>query len=95
MQENRQELEQNLNTLKDRRKVDTLLECLLFLAKYHKRETSAESLKFDLPIHNRSFNVDMFVKSANRIGLVSKIVKRKIHKLTKLALPSVLILEKK
>lgn len=92
--QDREELEQNLNSLKDRRKVDTLLECLLFLAKYHKRETSAESLKFDLPIHNRSFNVDMFVQSANRIGLISKIVKRDIAKLTKLALPAVLILDK-
>ncbi|PLY04685.1 MAG: type I secretion system permease/ATPase [Arcobacter sp.] len=71
------------------------MECLLFLAKYHKRATSPESLKFDLPIHNRSLDIDMFVKSSARIGLVSKIVKRKIHKLTKLALPAVLILEKK
>lgn len=93
MQE-KNEVEQNLNTLKDRREVDTLLECLLFLAKYHKRETSAESLKFNLPIHNRSLNIDMFVDSASRIGLVSKIVKREITKLTKLALPAVLLLEK-
>ena len=93
MQENK-DLEQNLNTLKDRREVDTLLECLLFLAKYHKRETSAESLKFNLPTHKRSLSVDMFVESGNRIGLVSKIVKRKITKLTKLALPAVLILDK-
>lgn len=82
------------NSLKDRRTVDTLLECLLFLAKYHKRETSAESLKFNLPIHNISMNLDMFVESAGRIGLVSKIVKREITKLTKLALPAVLLLEK-
>ncbi len=93
--EDKQEIEQNLNTLKDRRKVDTLLECLLFLAKYHKREASAESLKFNLPIHNKSLNLDMFVQSSNRIGLISKVVKRKITKLTKLALPAVLLLEKK
>ncbi len=86
-------LEENFNNLKDRRRVDTLLECLLFLAKYHKRETSAESLKFNLPVHNRSLNIDMFVESASRIGLASKIVKRKITKLTKLALPSVLLLD--
>lgn len=86
--------EENLNTLKDRRTVDTLLECLLFLSKYHKREASAESLKFNLPIHNRSLDVDMFVQSSQRIGLVCKIVNRKIEKLTKLALPSVLLLEK-
>ena len=93
MQDNK-ELEQNLSTLKDRREVDTLLECLLFLSKYHKRETSSESLKFNLPTHNKSLSVDMFVESANRIGLVSKIVKRKITKLTKLALPAVLLLDK-
>ena len=92
--QDKQELEENLTTLKDRREVDTLLECLLFLAKYHKRETSAESLKFNLPIHNRSFDVNMFVQTSNRIGLISKIVKRKIHKVTKLALPAVLLLEK-
>ncbi len=92
--QDKNEIEQNLNTLKDRREVDTLLESLLFLAKYHKREASAESLKFNLPIHNKSFNVDMFVSSANRIGLVSKIVRRDIIKLTKLALPSVLLLKK-
>ncbi len=92
--QNKQETDQNLGLLKDRRTVDTLLECLLFLAKYHKRETSAESLKFNLPTHNRSLNVDMFMQSAKRIGLVSKIVKRDITKLTKLALPSILLLDK-
>ena len=80
-EENRKE--ENLNTLKDRRTVDTLLECLLFLSKYHKREASSESLKFNLPIHNRSLDVDMFVQSAQRIGLVCKIVDRKVEKLTK------------
>lgn len=79
--EDRDLTEQNLTTLKDRRTVDTLLECLLFMAKYHKRETSEHSLKFNLPVHNRSLNVDMFVQAANRIGLVSKIVKEKLQNL--------------
>ncbi|RXK13546.1 type I secretion system permease/ATPase [Halarcobacter mediterraneus] len=94
MQENTKDLDQNLNTLKDRRTVDSLLECLVFLSKYYKREASAESLKFNLPIHNRSLDVYMFIESAKRIGLVCKTVKRKITKLTKLALPAVLLLEK-
>jgi ATP-binding cassette subfamily C protein LapB len=85
----------DLHTLQDRREVDTLLECLLFLAKYHKRETSADSLKFNLPIHNRSFDVPMFIKASKRIGLTTKIVEREsIEKLTKLALPVVLLLDK-
>ena len=87
--------ERDLNTLQDRREVDTLLECLLFLAKYYKRETSAGSLKFNLPIHNRSFDLPMFIKASKRIGLTTKTVKREnVQNLTKLALPAVLLLEK-
>jgi len=86
---------ETLANLKDRRKVDDLLGCLLFLSKYHKRETSAESLTYGLPIHKTSMNVSMFHEAASKIGLVSKIVKRNSLKdITKLALPSVLILHK-
>ncbi|RXJ85260.1 type I secretion system permease/ATPase [Arcobacter sp. CECT 8985] len=83
-----------LKNLKDRRQVDDLLECLVFLSKYHKRETSHQSLTFGLPIHKSSMNTDMFLQAANRIGLTTKVVKRAIPNITKLALPSVLILGK-
>lgn len=86
--------EKSLNNLKDRRTVDTLLECLLFVSKYYKRETSAESLTFGLPIHKSSMNVDMLIQAANRIGLTTKVVKRDLTNITKLALPSIMILEK-
>ena len=86
---------ETLANLKDRRKVDDLLGCLLFLSKYHKRETSAESLTYGLPIHKTSMNVSMFHEAASRIGLVSKTVKRdSVKNITKLALPSVLVLHK-
>lgn len=93
-QDSNVEEEQSLKNLKDRREVDSLLECLIFLSKYHKRETSAQSLTFGLPIHKSSMNVDMFLQAANRIGLTTKVVKRNIANITKLALPSVLLLEK-
>ncbi|RXJ98622.1 type I secretion system permease/ATPase [Arcobacter sp. CECT 8986] len=83
-----------LKNLKDRRQVDDLLECLVFLSKYHKRETSHQSLTFGLPIHKSSMNVDMFLQASKRIGLTTKVVKRAIPNITKLALPSVLILAK-
>mgnify|MGYP005990044039 FL=1 len=87
---------ETLTNLKDRRKVDDLLGCLLFLSKFHKRETSAESLTFGLPIHKSSMNISMFHEAAAKIGLIGKTVKRnKIKNITKLALPSVLILDKK
>ena len=86
---------ETLGDLKDRRKVDDLLGCLLFLSKYHNRETSAESLTFGLPIHKTSMNISMFHQAASRIGLVTKTVRReKVKDITKLALPSVLILDK-
>lgn len=86
---------ETLKNLKDRRKVDDLLGCLLFLSKYHKRETSAESLTFGLPIHNTSMNISMFQEAAGKIGLITKTVKRNnLNDITKLALPSVLILQK-
>ncbi len=80
--------------LKDRRKIDTLLGCLAFLAKYHKRETSSESLTFGLALHNTSMNLKLFCQASRRIGLVTKTVTRpKIKDISLLALPSVLLLD--
>ena len=86
---------ETLGNLKDRRKVDDLLGCLLFLSKYHNRETSAESLTYGLPIHKTSMNVSMFHQAASRIGFSTRAVSREnLKDITKLALPSVLILNK-
>lgn len=86
---------QSLNRLQNRRTVDTLLECLLFLCKYHKRETSAESIMFNLPIYNDYMNYEMFIEASGRLGLIAKNTKRDaIADLTKLALPAVLLLNK-
>ena len=86
---------QSLDKLQNRRRVDSLLDCLLFLTKYHKRETSADSIMYSLPIHNEVMNYSMFTQAAHRLGLITKNVKRKkIKDITKLALPSVLILAK-
>ncbi len=93
---NEDELSNNsLDKLQNRRTVDTFLDCLLFLTKYHKRETSAESIMHSLPIHNQLMNYSMFTQASARLGLITKNVKReKISDITKLALPSVLLLGK-
>ena len=86
--------EENVGNLKDRRTIDTLLGCLVFLAKYHKRETSRESLTFGLALHNTSMNLKLFYQAATRIGLIPKTVSRaRIKDISLLALPSVLLLE--
>ena len=83
------ELEQMTST----RKIDSLLECLLFLSKYYNRPSSAESLTSGLAIYNQFMSPKMFEESALRIGLKIKTVKRELKELSSLALPSVLILE--
>ena len=82
------------HTLKDRRTVDALQECLIFLAKYHKREISQEALTCDLSLHNRSMDLNIFYQAANKIGLIPKKVFRKdINSISQLALPAVLLLD--
>ena len=84
----------NLGQLSENRTVDSLLESLLFLSKYYQRSTSRESLTSGFAIHNNSMSVDNFINSAKRIGLVSKVATRELGKISKLALPTVLLLEK-
>lgn len=83
---------EELDSLVETREADTLLECLLFLAKYHQRPASAESLTAGLAIHNELMSPKMFSISASRIGLIVKTVQRKIEDISTLALPSVLMI---
>ena len=81
--------------LKERRKVDTLLESLLFLSKFYQRATTKESLISGIAMHGDVMDVDKFIKSSKRIGLISKFVKRdSIKDISKLALPAVIITER-
>lgn len=89
---NNEELNKELDSMADIRNTDTLLECLLFLSKYHERPASAESLISGLAVYNTVMNPRMFSQSAKRIGLISKTVRRDIKDISKLALPSVMML---
>jgi len=88
------EIDINSSILQNRRTIDSLLECLSFLSKYYQRTTSKEALISALPIHNSSMKLKDFVASAHRIGLISKIVTRELTAISKLAFPTVLLLEK-
>lgn len=81
-----------LDSMVETRNADTLLECLLFLAKYHQRPASAESLTAGLAIHNELMSPKMFSISAARIGLIVKTVQRKVEDISNLALPSVMMI---
>jgi len=82
------------DVMKERRTVDSLLECLSFISIFYQRHTSKDSLVSGLPIHNNSMSIQDFLISSKRIGLISKVVKRELRGISTLALPAVLILEK-
>jgi len=86
--------QQNVEKKVEHRKVDSLLESLLFLSKYYQRAASKKSLTSGFAIHNTSMSVDNFIESAHRIGLIAKVATRKLSGISKLALPTVLLLEK-
>ncbi len=86
-----EDLNNDFENIVENREVDTLLESLLFLSKFHKRVASAESLVSGLAMHESVMTPAMFVKSAKRIGLIAKPVKRKIEKIENMSLPAVAI----
>lgn len=89
---NNNETIDELKNMADNRKVDTLLECLLFLSKYYEREASADSLTSGLAIYDSLMTPKMFVESAKRVGLEIKTVQRELKDISKVALPSVITL---
>ncbi|WP_072682776.1 type I secretion system permease/ATPase [Arcobacter sp. LA11] len=84
-----EDINNEFDNIVENREVDTLLESLLFLSKFHKRVASSESLVSGLAIHGSIMNPSMFIKSAKRIGLIAKPIKRKIEHIENMSLPAV------
>ena len=72
---------------------DHLLSCLEFLTRHYERPYSAEVLRAGLPIDAGRMNPSLFVRAAERVGLVARVVKRPLKTLTSMVLPAVLILK--
>ena len=68
-------------------KTDTLLESLLFLSKYYKRRVSKESILSGLATYKKKMSLAQFIKAAKKIGLISRLVYRKIDEIDRLLLP--------
>ncbi|WP_319548553.1 type I secretion system permease/ATPase [Desulfogranum marinum] len=78
----------NSNTLND-----PLLDCLLIVAKHHKRDISAETLRSGLPQNNNVLTVENFPRAAVRADLSTRLLKQPLQKLPKLSLPAILLLK--
>lgn len=74
---------------------DSLLECLSVLTRYYGNPFSQESLRAGLPLENGKFTAEVFIRSAERAGLVAKIHKRAVSDISSLVTPAVLLLNKK
>ena len=82
------------DVMKNRRSVDSLLEGLVFLSSYYQRSMSKEALISGLPMYNRAMNIKDFIDASKRIGLIAKVVERKLNGISKLAMPVILMLKK-
>lgn len=72
---------------------DPLLQCLVVITQLKRRPVSAESLAAGLPLVNNRFTPELFTRSAERIGLAAKIVKRPLKAISPLILPIVAVLK--
>jgi ATP-binding cassette subfamily C protein LapB len=72
---------------------DPLLECLLILAKFHNKPTSAPALTAGLPLVDHKLTPELCKRAANRIGLSTKIIKCKLSDIKESQLPLILFLQ--
>ena len=72
---------------------DALLSCLEILATFHGRPASSAALKAGLPLDKNLLTPELFIRSAKRIGLSSRILRKKLSDISSFTLPCVLLLE--
>ncbi len=80
-------------TTTEKVKVDSLLECLVFLASKRGRVVSQSTLVANLPLLDGCLSPELFVRAAPRAGVDAKIVERPIADIPSLVTPVVLLME--
>lgn len=72
---------------------DSLLESLLYVCKHHGIVATHEGLIAALPLQDNRLTPSLFVRSAARVGLAAKLVRKPLVKLHRSLLPSILFLK--
>lgn len=72
---------------------DSLLLALLSICKILHRPFSAEALTSGLPLVNNKLTPNLFIRSAERAGFSTKLIKRPLNQISNLVLPAVLLLK--
>ena len=78
---------------KEQRIIDPYLESLVFLANFHQKTVSKDSLVTGVLTQGEFMNLNRFIKASHNIGLICEIVSRDIEHISKLALPMLLVLK--
>lgn len=84
---------ENNEKQQDKRRTDSYLESLQLISKYYEKDVSKESLSAGILTQGKMMDLADLIKSASRIGLVSKVVDRKLMDISQMALPAILILK--
>ncbi|MFO7964967.1 MAG: type I secretion system permease/ATPase [Desulfobacterales bacterium] len=71
---------------------DPLLECLVQLSKMYRRTVSRISLTAGLPLAQNRLTVSLFSRSADRAGMASRVLKKRLDAISPLHLPAILLL---
>ncbi|SDO84850.1 type I secretion system permease/ATPase [Desulforhopalus singaporensis] len=72
---------------------DPLTDCLVIMAKLHGRPVSRTTLRAGLPLVNNRLTVQLVNRAAQRMGMISRIIKRPLARLTNLEIPCILLLK--
>ena len=70
-----------------------LLDCLVLLSKFFNNPYTPDAIRAGLPLTDDLMTPDLFSRAADRIGISSRFVKRKIAKISHMVLPVVLLLK--
>ncbi|MCO4784805.1 MAG: type I secretion system permease/ATPase [Marinomonas atlantica] len=73
--------------------VDPLVDCLVSLTKHFDNPYSADGIRSGLPVSDSGMTPELFMRAANKVGFVTRFVKRPIPKIAQVLLPVVLLLE--
>ena len=72
---------------------DPLLDCLEYVAGWHKLELSREAALSGLPLADGKLNPALLLRAAHRAGFRARLVERSIRRLPRSVLPAILLLE--
>ncbi|MBF0446302.1 MAG: type I secretion system permease/ATPase, partial [Magnetococcales bacterium] len=90
-----EETSEQWSTTKSNSHDDQLLGCLATIARHWKRPQSHEALRSGLPLIDGQFTPDIFIRSAQRVGLAAREVRKPLNKISSLTLPAVLLLKER